>query len=285
MKNTFRYIAAAALCLAAVACYKEDPITSELGEPAYTVTDGSDSMTHYIYETWQKTGVFILTDYTSKDYVWNVSALSKNVLSKVDASVLPDAVSAVKTALFDVYSDSFKKQYFPMKVFLAESLTTSYASNVPAGYGRSYLVAAGLSSETLPMSAEAALAYKGKINAMLWGYFIYMNRLIDIPEGFFSPCADVYEASYERDTNKDVAGYINSIGFWRYDETNIVYAHMAPSRAKDVADFVEMITTHTKSEMDALMDGFPILYMKYNILLEAVKTACGIDLQAIGDAK
>lgn len=285
MKRTSRYIAAAVLCLAAVACYKEDPITSELGKPEYTVTDGADSTTHFIYDTWQKTGVFILTDYTSKDYVWNVSALSKNVLSKVKADVLPDAVYAVKKSLFDLYSDSFKKQYFPMKVFVADTLNTSFASNVTAGYGRSYIVASELRKETLPMSAEAALNYKGKVNAMLWGYFIYMNGLIEIPEGFFSPCADFYEASYERDTNKDVAGYINSVGFWRYDETNIVYAHMAPSRAKDVADFVEMTTTHTKAEMEALMNGFPILYMKYNILLEAVKNACGVDLQAIGNAK
>ena len=61
--------------------------------------------------------------------------------------------------------------------------------------------------------------------------------------------------------------------------------YMFPDMAGDVSDFVEMITSHTADEMKAEMEGYETLLVKYNILIEAVKDACGVDLQAIGDNK
>ncbi len=58
---------------------------------------------------------------------------------------------------------------------------------------------------------------------------------------------------------------------------------MLPSREGDLADYVRYIVTHSSAEMQALMEGYDTMKIKYNILIKAVKDECGIDLQAIGD--
>ena len=77
-----------------------------------------------------------------------------------------------------------------------------------------------------------------------------------------------------------------------YDETEDFVAHLNGRNdvdfvihGGDVSDFVEMMTTHTEEEMQAEMEGYETLVIKYNILRNAIQDACGVDLQEIGNAK
>lgn len=58
---------------------------------------------------------------------------------------------------------------------------------------------------------------------------------------------------------------------------------MAPRQATDIAQFVKEITSSTREEMLAKMEGYPILYNKYIVLTNFFKEKYGIDLQAIGE--
>ena len=84
-------------------------------------------------------------------------------------------------------------------------------------------------------------------------------------------------------SSKPARKMIKHAGMWFYAEPPDYYA-MAPEEAGDVAGFVEMILTHTEEEMRAEMEGYDILLIKYNALIDAVKDACGVDLQALGNA-
>lgn len=282
-----KILASAALLAMLTACYKEDAIHSEKGEIPYKIEDSSDPARHYIYEFNQKTGVYILTDYSDVDYKWNVSAESGNELVRIKPDVLEDAMKYVRDVLTDVYPEEFAGKYFPLKVLLADTIRVSNggAEDAMVGSGRSYIAIGGLRKEAFPKDTAALNEARGEINGYLWGNIIYTNNLMTIPDGFFSPGEDYYGVSFEMAEYKDFKedpNYPRKIGFWRYDPDGF-YPHICPDRALDVSDYVRMIVTHTSAQMQELMDGFENLRIKYDLLIRAVKETCGVDLQAIGD--
>ena len=103
----------------------------------------------------------------------------------------------------------------------------------------------------------------------------------------YLPCDYIIHGASNASPNKivkePVETMIKHAGMWFYAEPPDYYA-MAPEEAGDVAGFVEMILTHTEEEMRAEMEGYDILLIKYNALIDAVKDACGVDLQALGNA-
>mgnify|MGYP006903483991 CR=1 FL=1 len=285
MKSTdiLTFIALAAMLMS---CYKEAPIHSERGESPYKVEDSSDPSLHYIYEFNQKTGVYILTEYSDVDFKWDIASESNNNLVRIKPEVLEDAIGYVKSVLTEVYPEEFAKKFFPLKVLLADSIKVDYGSeDAVVGSGRSYIALGGIRKENLPKDDGQLREARGEINGYLWGNIIYSNNLMTIPEGFFSPGEDYYGVSFEMEEFKDYKDdpeYPRKIGFWRYDPDGF-YPHINPSRELDVSDFVRMIITHSSVQMEKEMDGFENLRIKYDLLIRAVKESCGVDLQAIGD--
>lgn len=286
-----RYLLIAPLMLfAAVSCYKEAPIHSEPDAPEYVIQDSDDPNLHYIYEMYSRNGVYVLYEYEDSDYLWDVSSQSNNVLVRLDKADVGKAVEHARKTLFDLYDDDFIRGYFPYRVFLADSVNNSmYKLDVfkdrICSYGRSYLALGRLSADNFPFTPEAELEYRGKVNGMLWGDILYSNRLVDIPDGFFSPCSEYYGKSGSQLPDKDDPASLKRLGFWSYDEFNMGNDYMYPSQEGDVSDFVEMITTHTSEEMNELMSGYENLVIKYNILVNAVRENYGVDLQEIGNNK
>lgn len=265
------------------ACYKEDPIHSERGEIPYKIEDSDNPALHYIYEYNQKTGVYILTDYTDVDFKWNVTTVvSNNNLTRIEDGVLDDAIEYVKAVLTEVYPEEFAKKYFPLKVLLADNITTRYDKDALSLAGRSFIAIGQLHKGTIPTDEAELTDIRGTISGTLWGYYIYSNDLMTIPEGFFSPSEKYYGVSFNKTVYQDDPEYPRKVGFWRYDPDG-VNKWMCPKRELDISDFVQMITTHSAAQMQELMEGYEILRIKYDILIKAVKDNCGVDLQAIGN--
>lgn len=298
-------VMAGLLAASVTSCYKEDPLTPDNDTPKYVIEDSEDPAQHYLYDFWQNTGVYVLSEYDDVDYLWNVNSISNYEITRIEPGVLGDAVEYLRNVLTEVYGNDFVKQYFPFKILLAGQIsdfmsTAEDADDMVCGYGRSYLAIGRLRSDILSAMTETqTLENLGKIHGMLWGNFIYANNLISIPDSFFSQSReyygmnlkvtitdpDTYETRYEdifgNEFNEETA--IKLAGMWFYAEPPDYYA-MAPEEAGDVAGFVEMILTHTEEEMRAEMEGYDILLIKYNALIDAVKDACGVDLQALGNA-
>lgn len=294
-------VMAGLLAAAVSSCYKEDPLTPDNDEPQYVIVDSDDPAQHYLYEYCQNTGVYILSEYNDVDYKWDVNSESNYTLARIEPSVLGDAIEYLKEVLTEVYSAEFAKKYFPFKILIAGTISNSMLFNdesddMTCGYGRSYIAIGQLRPEILSTQTPAQKLTKlGKISGVLWGNFIYTNNLITIPDVFFTQSEQYYEVNLknyvEENESEDISieetakDIIKSFGMWKYDESDTeFYPYMAPDEAGDVAGFVEMILTHTAEEMQAEMEGYDILLIKYNALISAVKEACGIDLQALGDA-
>lgn len=276
-------IALFAAATVATSCYHEDALHSDPGIEKYTITDSDDPLDHARYQILTNTGVYVLYDYDQTDYRWNVQNLSGNELTmQTDRDVLTDAVlNYLDKVLFSCYDVNFQKTYFPIKILLASQIdnsgyVTESSKDLIASYGRSYLAIGRLRAENMSRDAATLTEAKGVINGLLWGNIMYQNGLIALPDSFFEPCEEYYGQRYTDD--------IKALGMWRTDPSNIT-ENMCPTAANDVRDFVEMITSHTREEMELLMDGYDILYTKYTLLINHVKTYYGIDLQAIGEAK
>lgn len=269
------------------ACYKEDPLHSERGEIPYKIEDSDNPALHYIYEYNQKTGVYILSDYTDVDFKWNVGSESNNDLIRIKDGVLDDAIEYVKAVLTEVYPEEFAKKYFPLKVLLADSISvsTSKSDDLLVGSGRSYIAIGRLHKGDIPTDEDKLADIRGEVSGYLWGNYIYSNNLMTIPEGFFSPSEKYYGVSFKQEEYKQYENdpdYPRKVGFWRYDPDG-VYPCFCPKKELDISDFVKTIVTHSSAQMQELMEGYEILRIKYDILIKAVKDNCGVDLQAIGN--
>ena len=283
-------VMAGLLAASVTSCYKEDPLTPDNDTPKYVIEDSEDPAQHYLYGFWQNTGVYVLSEYDDVDYLWNVNSISNYEITRIEPGVLGDAVEYLRNVLTEVYGNDFVKKYFPFKILLAGQIsdfmsTAEDADDMVCGYGRSYLAIGRLRSDILSAMTETqTLENLGKIHGVLWGNFIYENNLVTIPESFFTPSQEYYGANlYNVFDDEPVETMIKHAGMWFYAEPPDYYA-MAPEEAGDVAGFVEMILTHTEEEMRAEMEGYDILLIKYNALIDAVKDACGVDLQALGNA-
>jgi len=278
--------------LAFTSCYKEDSIHAELGEPRYTIEDSSDPLDHARYVTFQNTGIYVLYDYEEVDYKWNInsSTLSSNrLVLQEDRGVLTKSMTYLDRVLFDYYSDSFAKQYFPLKILLADTVANT---SIPAlddrlcASGRSYLAIGQLHVDGMPSTADELNVAKGVVNGELWGSIFYGHDLIVIPDSFFAFSEEYYGADFNAMPEKDDPATLYKLGFWSYNEASVSSSdYPAPDRAADVNDFVERITSHTAAEMEELMAKYSLLQQKYTILVNAIKENYGIDLQAIGENK
>jgi len=74
-------------------------------------------------------------------------------------------------------------------------------------------------------------------------------------------------------------------GFWDRDRTADKGTNycMAPNRTLDISQFIDMVTTHTTAEMEALIAPYDRLKDKYHLLVNQLKEVYGVDIQAIGN--
>lgn len=273
-------------------CYKEDALTADLDKPKFKLEDSENPSRHYVYDLWQQTGTYVLEQYDTVDYKWNISHLSSKVFTLIKKEnvdeVYPLAINYLKEVLFDNYDISFIKKYFPPRLFLAAKIDDAGVANpayndMIAHYGRSYLAIGKLEKEDFPKTDEVKFNSIGMVNATLWAYFIFQNRLLTLPEAFYVPCEEYYGQSMAGSEHKEDINTIRKMGFWNYNEMELGNDYMLPDKAGDIADFVELIITHSQSEMFEMMKGFDVLKMKYNILLQTIEEATGVNLQDIGN--
>ena len=279
-----------ATCVVALAsCYKEAPLTREVHDPAFTIEDGSAPGQHTVYDIWTKYGVAILSQYKEVDYKWNMKDTTSYTASRIDASFLGEAMDYLDETLFSLYGDAFKKEYFPFKIYLASEVTsrgsTDYTTDVYATCVRSGMVVGRLREGGLPADNASLKAATGWINATLWASYLVANERLNIPEEFYSVSHDYYGVnSLMADVNITDA---LTVGFFDYDHTNSLndgsrYMFF-PTTEQDIFQYIQKIMTTSSADMAAITKAYNPVRVKYNLLVNAIKDATGVDIQAIGD--
>jgi hypothetical protein len=292
MKKIFFIIALAAILFNS--CYKEDSITTEIGKPKFIIEDSEDEGLHLRYEFFKNTGVYILYEYDTTDYAWDISTISKNILViPQNHDLLLKSIKYLEKTLTSHYSNEFMQKYFPLNILLSDSIShsqyrTPLFKDRACVTGRNYMGIGFLRENILDkiMSYPQILdSLKGEINGRLWAYIICANNLIEIPESFYQVSVDYYDASFSGEEEKDNEGYVQSFGFWGYDQENLGNMYMAPSRERDIYDFVSRMTSKSEAEMETLINKSDKLKIKYTLLRTAIKEKTGVDLQMIGNNK
>ena len=247
----------------------------------------------------------VLYAYQLNDYLWDLGSLrnSANRLTmQADRAVLLQGMQYLDKVLFGIYPDAFKSAFFPIKVFLADSIDvdgTTAREDLISASGREYIAVGRLRAGAIPSTAEALRQATGALNAYLWANIIVKNRLLALPETFAELSSAFYGQNYRYVKGQQQGVSAANIpyptreqlmdeGFWNIDPNNTLnlpiptsYAIM-PTYEGDVYQFVEAIITLDKDELDALAEGHAKLRAKCDILLQAIKEQCGIDLQTIG---
>lgn len=279
-------------------CYKTDDINSELGEPILEPKDNpSDPVDHYIFEFYTRYGSFIQYDYDTTDYQWNINTRSINTHHlQDDKIILNEGLKYLNKALFSQYDENFKQKYFPTKIFLADSIKTyiegvKIADNI-SNYGYSNLSVGRIRAGLNELDSDSLSIIKGKINADFWAGYLFINERFNLPYNYYKISEEYYEANLlNLEENEDKNGPdvdTKQYGFWENNNSPRENERpdknwFAPDQQIDIWQFINMITSHTKEEMDNLMSGYNMMKDKYNIIIDYVKENYNVDLQEIGN--
>ncbi|MEG2341116.1 MAG: hypothetical protein RSB69_10260 [Odoribacter sp.] len=284
-----------ALVFLLIACYQDEKINPETIKPKYEVKDSHEPVDHYIYEFYQKHGIFILYDYQDADYKWNISSLMEGYFVKqTDKTILKEGLDFIERSCFKYYDDKFLKNYFPFKILMADSIQQMVTSQLQRDQsslsGVSYLAIGKIRSGISTINKDSLNYLKGEIQATLWTGLVD-NEIIELPDTYWAISDIFYTVNLKNLDENEKINFdkidVKKYGFWERDKAKDSGKRycMAPNRSLDITQFINMITTHTKAEMTALMKSSNKLKDKYNLLTSHVKSVYGIDLQAIGEDK
>lgn len=137
--------------------------------------------------------------------------------------------------------------------------------------------------------ADSLFELRGKVQAAFWANFLYNNEMMDLPEAFWNISEDYYGGNLKLvDGNSGLKPDeidMKKYGFWDRDRTadNGTNYCMAPNKTLDINQFIDMVTTHTTAEMEALIAPYDRLKDKYHLLVNQLKEVYGVDIQAIGN--
>lgn len=159
----------------------------------------------------------------------------------------------------------------------------------PATAGLSFLGIGRIRNGIGEIPADSLLELRGKVQAAFWANFLYNNEMMDLPEAFWNISEDYYGGNLKLvDGNSGLKPDeidMKKYGFWDRDRTadNGTNYCMAPNKTLDINQFIDMVTTHTTAEMEALIAPYDRLKDKYHLLVNQLKEVYGVDIQAIGN--
>ena len=240
------------------------------------------------------TTVYLFYDYEEVDYRWNMSTvLDVELIKQTDKVTLNEGLAYLDNVLFQYYTDDFKKHYFPFKILLADSVQVLkngvWYPDEPATAGLSFLGIGRIRNGIGEIPADSLFELRGKVQAAFWANFLYNNEMMDLPEAFWNISEDYYGGNLKLvDGNSGLKPDeidMKKYGFWDRDRTadNGTNYCMAPNKTLDINQFIDMVTTHTTAEMEALIAPYDRLKDKYHLLVNQLKEVYGVDIQAIGN--
>lgn len=302
------------ILLTTVACHREAPVVSELGKPQYEIKDGSDYVSHTIYDIYKRTGLEIVYNFDPKHARWNLGSTQVrgprytaiDPASTEDMKMVEDNLRFFTEEFLPGYSDDFIKQYFPLRCFMADTLNVYKGKNDVFATSLRDHIAFNMyrEGEVIIIKKESQeLKYKTRdeiraemiprLHSTLWT-FIFAHR-ISAPSTFTAYSQDYYGQvigkrqkvgkKEDLDHRRDV---LMSHGFWDYDESKSGWAsyraYDSKSTSLDIADYIYRMTTMPEAEIQEAMGDYTIMHEKYDALRSFIKEKTGMDLQTIGNA-
>ncbi|WP_430815966.1 hypothetical protein [Carboxylicivirga sp. RSCT41] len=299
MKLYFKYILLfVGMSVLFTACYKEDDIVAELAEDEKRPEPSDDPVDGYIYDFFKNYETYVFYNYDTLDYQWEFMDNHEVVfVEQSDRLLLEEGVNLLEAIFAGLYPDDFKKKHFPPYIFLADSINqTIYDGelNLASFKGTSFVALGRIGDNIADYTEEEIQEMKLSINLDLWrGYFV-LNDKFKIPAEFGQVSEEYYGLNMLDHTGVDWWEDIDfyEYGFWKGYGKPIYWwypswlsdPYYSPNDVNEDLDaYFEMIFTHTESELLAMIDGYPKMKAKYNILMEYVENNYGFNLHDVAN--
>jgi len=277
-------------------CYESDDVNSELGENLLEPRPSTDPLDGAIYDFFSTSNSVISYKYDTLDYQWNFKRNNNIYVLQDDREELLNGVNFLNKMFGDDYDVNFRKNNFPPRIFLADTLKIIGSAvkllDVTSTLGNNHIALGKIRKRDVELTSDEEVAYKADLNATLWRY-MYNSHKLNIPEAFFLVCKDRYNANFKHaptfpEFNKIDRDKIDTkiVGFWGENpETTDDRYFKSPTESMDIYQYVYKITSTNINELEVIFKNYPKIKEKYYILIESIKKDFGIDLQEIGNAK
>ncbi|MCT4615274.1 MAG: hypothetical protein N4A49_10420 [Marinifilaceae bacterium] len=293
-----KYIQLLLIVIFFASCYNEENISHEEVQQPYEMKDSDDPLDHEIFQIYEKYRTIVLYDFDKKEYEWKmVKSPSELPSNKVfvlqeDKKIVKAAVDFLKTEFFDIYGDVLDKKHLPFKLLLFSEIYETVEewgivtrTDFPTHSGMNFMGISGFDANFLTKTAEEKNEIKKKLHADFWGEYLYKNDRVGVDEEFFTFSEEQYNMRVDDDPVKrqeqlyergffDAQLYI-SYGFPEY---------YGPTPEGDLGSFFGNIVTTPYTSLQPILEKYPLMKKKYDLLTANVKKKYNIDLQAIGDS-
>lgn len=294
-----KYIYLLSLIIASLlfACDDDENISVELDNGKYYIGDNpKGEVQKYIYNFYKKYNSIILTNPDTTDYRYNFTsmnkvvmkpAVSKNLykeeLSSEENKYLMDGFKFLEEELLSQYDDDFKKEYLPTTIQLADVIKTwnqgwdTIQPKVLASYN--FIAIAGINDEISDLTEEQKAEYKRQFNYQLWyNYLLHGVGKLNIPKNFYAVSKEYYGTEYEDSDRMGDYEISHTYGFLvgtQWGEFTVDY--------KDLISYLEFIFLKDRSELNDLMENYPKIKLKYNILRDAILDDFNVDISTLNN--
>ena len=285
-------------------CYNEDDL--HVGEQHYKRvydTTSSDPVWKYVSQYYYKYGKLLITDPDSSDYVFNFDSKYALWLQKPnqDKAHLQKSLQFIKEVFLDGYSDECKRELFPFKVILADSIV--YIGSTEPGkewqprdiYVTDNHISFSVSEHTLNLSEEEKEELSSEWNGKFLNDYLKGKTGWSVPEEFYLYATDSeFSSNFKHEiypyTEEDywALGYAKAKDFETYGQGSDgewgfipVGFQVASSRASYLEQFIEFLFTTPQTTMQRALQ-FEKFKKAHDILDQSLKADLEIDYRNIG---
>ncbi len=293
MKNIFLLLIVFSFVF--VGCEDDENIKAELAQGRYYLEDDpNDYVKHYVYEFYQKYGTVILHNPQVQDYKYNF--LNPNNIIIVPP-VQEEAVIRAGFELFDelflsFYTDDFKKKYLPFTLQLGDTITSLSGKTTYNSYcSRNLIALSNINSDISSMTDEKKKEISKEMHLNFWFTYLLMERkAIAIPASFYTSGELFYKEDIDPDkevgSKDELIDRVRDNGFISYPgyTTSSSYRYkIYPDKGEDLYDFLYYIFYNTNSDLHLILDAYPKVNAKYEILRSAIKSQLDFDIATVNN--
>ncbi|MCT4614260.1 MAG: hypothetical protein N4A49_05215 [Marinifilaceae bacterium] len=297
MKNSLIYIMI--LCLFWSCSDDEDNPNVGIEKDRYSLHENPEGkVQEFIYNIQKNFGTVLLLNPKESDYKYNftsvnkikvIPALDKDIyvenLSDEEEQVILKSIDLLNEVFLDKYTDEFKKKFMPVSIQLCseikqwdQGLDTIY----PLSYSSHNMIQiSGINKDLNTITDEKKQEYKGDINKKFWHDCLYLaKKSFHIPRSFFEISKEYY-GGYENlpPTAEDLSlAYDN--GFIDVKSTAIGDWGFYHSEEEDVELYINYLFTHSQEEISNIVDNYPKVKIKYDIIRETILKETGFDIKS-----
>ena len=264
-------------------CSKEAKITVELESytRAYDV-NSSDPVWKYVSQYFEDNDKTYITDADSSDYRYNFQNKNEIIIYPPvqEQDYILKSIELSEKIFMNLYSDNFKKNYFPYSLIIADSIINTESSRPdplePKG-SRSFF-AFTTNKKVQDMLGVELKSYVTTVNLAFFSEYILPNSRLDLPFAYYEQCELLFGTKADVDGIQEQS-YGHERGFIKissrdYDGTNF------PSKNDDFKNMITYMIENDDKTINDFMSAYPILKDRYEILKNFFETE-GFDYKAL----